>query len=449
PDKEQAWNDLIRLTGHQDSDVRFKAAVSLGAAFPFVPDKEKAWNDLIRLTGVKDIDVQWGVAVSLGAAFPFASDKKQAWNDLIRPTENENYKLWGPANYALGRVSIIKATEAESKENIRKEIETALAFFEKASEGMSYDIPNPAKFCKLFYRSWYMITFKQTREAEVQKYLAEAKYIAEGSESKERLLEAVENLANALREAQKSRQKGLDAMKSDLNAIRKYCERAAEILATTEEKAPGATKLIKRGLPIIGETIKEIIGEIKDKAEVVCRQTKGTPLEYLGFELYRQGHNLSLKIRDPIGLEKGVDNLLLVLSDICANMSDEVRGGACKLLDMAKKEPYIEDKLHLINIILSKIPPQMSISRLGQKLDDLMIRLKPGIRAELTTSGGLVVWGSGMQLKITIPLQEIPYPEFKEDLEEIKRKGVIKLASPPPKLAKIVKDYLILDLLKR
>ncbi len=39
PDKQKAWNDLIKLTNDEDSDVRSKAASAIGSAFFHVPDK--------------------------------------------------------------------------------------------------------------------------------------------------------------------------------------------------------------------------------------------------------------------------------------------------------------------------------------------------------------------------------------------------------------------------
>ncbi len=193
----------------------------------------------------------------------------------------------------------------------------------------------------------------------MQKYLEEAKSAVEGSESKEKLLEAVENLGNALKEAQNLREMDFDAMKCDLNAYRRYCERATALLETTEEKAPGATRLIKKGLPIIDVRIKGILAEIQEKATAVCRQTKGTPLQTLGSKVNQIGKTF-LQIKDPIGLEKSVGNMMVALSHICAELPERERGNACELLKKAKEEQYIEDKLDLINMVLSKISPQIS-----------------------------------------------------------------------------------------
>ncbi|WXG41615.1 MAG: hypothetical protein WED07_12775 [Candidatus Freyarchaeum deiterrae] len=45
----------------------------------------------------------------------------------------------------------------------------------------------------------------------------------------------------------------METMQRDLNVYRRYCDRAAELLESTKEKASGATKVVKRGLPIIDQ----------------------------------------------------------------------------------------------------------------------------------------------------------------------------------------------------
>ncbi|MBN1761636.1 MAG: HEAT repeat domain-containing protein [Methanomicrobia archaeon] len=442
PDKRQAWEDLHRLTRNTNSDIRREAAGALGTAFPHVPDKRQAWEDLHRLTRDANSDVQWRAAESLGLAFQHVPDKRQAWADLHRLTRDKYSKVRVSANHALGRVSIFKATEAETEDAFRKEIENAIAFFEASSrEAVTYS--NPARFCLPFYRSFYTVTFKKPdAETEVQNYLVEAKRAAEGSESKEKLLEAVENLAGALREVQDAQKKDLDEIKKHLDLCKQHCDQAAKLLETTEVKAPGATALLRRSVPIIDQRIKEIVREIYQKAVEVCRLTRGTSLENVGYEINQIGKNLLL-VEDSIDLEKGVENLLIVVSDICDKIPGEERGVACELLEKAKAETYIEDRINLINIVLGKIPAHIRTSGLEKKIDALIVSLKPGIREELTISVGAEVFGTGVQHVITISLQAISYPELKDDLTKLKEKSTIKLASLPQRLAHKVKDYLI------
>jgi len=217
-------------------------------------------------------------ASQLRESFATIPDKEAAWKDLVRLTGDDNSYVRVSVNHSLGKVSIFKATEAEDEEDFRQELENALVYFERSAAETTYF--NPSKFCIPFYRSYYVLTCKKdSSEADVEKYLAEAKEASSGSKSKEELIEAVKNLSTALKEAQKLHEMDLDGVKSDLRAYMRYCNRAAELLDNTEEHAPGATKLVKRGVLIIGQRIEGSIAEIQEKAKDICQLTRNTPAE--------------------------------------------------------------------------------------------------------------------------------------------------------------------------
>ena len=424
--KEQAWKDLLELTKDEDGIVRLCAATALGPTFQYITDKQQAWKDLMALTKDEHGVVRRRAANALGRAVQHMTDKQQARKDLMALTRDKDRNVRVSANYSLGKISIYRATEAESEERFKEEMDKAIEYFEKSSQESRFI--NPAEFCLPFYRSYNAVIFrKEEAEEEIEKNLEEAKRAVAGSESKEKLLEAVENLENALQEAQKLR--GLDEIKTDLNAYRRYCDRTVELLDETEDKAPGAAKLVRRGLPIIDERIKEIIAEIQEKTKALCIETIDSPLEDIGKEVNKIGQNL-LRVRDPIGLEKSVNNLEIALSDICNRMVGIEKGDACKLLEREKSEQYIEDKLPLMSLILSKVSSQITDKQ------------KSGIREELVVSVGGTVFGTGVQHNITIPLQEIAYVDLKNDLKTIGNKDVFDLATLPPKLAKKINQYI-------
>ena len=230
-------------------------------------------------------------------------------------------------------------------------MENALGFFEKASKEVSFF--NPAKFCLPFYRTFYTLTFKKEEaEAEVQNYLSEARSAVAGSDSKEKLLEAVENLGNALKEVQKARD--FNEIKSDLNAYRRYCDRACELLDTTEEKAPGASRLIRKGLPIIDEKIKGIIAEIQEKAKALCKETKGTQLNDIGKEIFWQGQKLS-QIGNPIILDKNISELQGTVSLLCGKLIEDDILEVLELLNKITNEQLIENKVEMMNNLMRTI----------------------------------------------------------------------------------------------
>jgi len=347
PDKNQVWDDLHRLSTDEDGYVRGGAALSIGWAFSEVPNKKQAWEDLHRLSTDDIGDVRERAASALCEAFSQLPDKKQALEDLHRLSTDDDRSVRVSANHSLGRASISKATEAEDEEDLRMKLEDALEFFERSAEEATDT--SPSKFCLPFYRSFYALTFKkQDAEADVQKYLEEAKSASEGSQSKEKLLEAIENLSNALKEARNLGEMNLDVKKHHLNACRRYCDRAAELLADTREDAPGATKLIEKGIPIIDHRIRETLAEIREKTRAVCKQTLDTPAEEFGKEIARQGKALC-QVRDPIQLNKALFNLDRTLS---SQLKDpEIQ----ELIEQARTEPNVEDKLNIYNIILGLI----------------------------------------------------------------------------------------------
>ncbi|KAF5417603.1 MAG: hypothetical protein C5S48_00110 [Candidatus Methanogaster sp.] len=359
PDKDAAWKDLHRLTWDANGDVRSGAADVLGSAFQYVPDKDAVWKDLIRLTRDEDTFVQWRAADALGTAFQHVPDKDVAWEDLHRLTGDKNNNVRAYANHLLGRVSIFKATKAESEDDFESELKNAIDFFERSSKEATY-YNNPSSFCLPFYRSFYAITFEKTEYgSEVQRYLSEAKNASEGSKNKETLLEAVENLANALTEAHKAIDFG--AMKSDLNACMRYCDRAADLIDDAEGVAPGAAVVLRRGLPIIDNRVREIIPEIQEKAEAVCIETLGTPLKELGLATARSAQELPTQ--DPLALTKALGNMASIARDLCEYLPTDKKVEACEqlknLTDMeileqgaalARVFEYAQENIHIPKI---------------------------------------------------------------------------------------------------
>ena len=280
PDKQLAWNDLIQLTNDQNGNVRYAAASIFDLAFSQVSDKQQAWNDLIKLSTCKDDSVKFRAASALNSAYSFVPDQQQVWNDLNKLANYDNHYLRAYASHSLGKICIFRASQAESEEYYKQELERAIALFEKAAQEPSFKLLNPAQFCLPFYRSFYTIVFeKQGAKEEVDKYLAEAKNAIKGSKSKELLFEATENLANALKEVQKLENMDFEAKRDELNFYRKYCDQAAGLIRDTEEKTPYATAAMRKGLPILDKNIKELLEEIQKKAKIACHESKGTNVE--------------------------------------------------------------------------------------------------------------------------------------------------------------------------
>jgi hypothetical protein len=234
-------------------------------------------------------------------------------------------------------------------------------------------------------------------------------------------------------------------MKRDLDFYRRYCDRAADLLDTTEEKAPRATKMIRKGLPIFNQRIKELLAGIDKETTILCDAARGTEAEQFVKPTCKEVQEL-IKIRNPIELDKRIAGLIPNLRFMVENLPERERDFGFDKIEILDKEDYLEDKLSLLNEIIVFVAPYISLSkdleRLENKLDDILISLEPGVREELTVTVGAKAFGSGIEYKITIPLQEIKYLDLKKDLESIKGKSMMKLASLPPRLAEKVKGYL-------
>ncbi|HWQ48672.1 MAG TPA: HEAT repeat domain-containing protein, partial [Methanosarcina sp.] len=283
-DQEEIYDQCLS----NDPKKRMHALRQLKILFSSIPNKQQAWNGLLRLTNDKDWWVRHSAAKALSSVFSQIPDKQQAWNDLHRLTKDENSLVRFSSNHSLGRVSIFMASQAETEEDYKKELEKAIEFFETASKETSYY--NPAQFCLPFYCSFYTIIFKkQEAREEVNKYLEEAKSAIKDSESKKQLFEAVQNLSEALKQVQSMRY--LSGMKNELNFYRKYCDHAAELMKYAGENAPLATAVLRKGLPILDRNLKELLEEIQKKAKIACRESIGTDTEAIICGINREIQN--------------------------------------------------------------------------------------------------------------------------------------------------------------
>ena len=308
-------------------------------------------------------------AGSLGSAFAHVPDKELAWKDLHRLTHDEDSDVRMRAYHSLGKASVYKATESEGPYDLRKHFEEALEYFEKSAQESRY---SPAKFCHPFYRSYFALTFQGESQEAIQKYLAEAKAAVGGSDSRDELLKAVENLAEALQEAQRTKDMQLAGIQCDLKAYMRYCNQAAEYLNQVEKDAPGAAKLIRKGLPNIDQQIKEIIGSIQKKAQTICIQGKGTgtALEAAGLELNHWAKELSFE--NVLKSERSCSRIEYTLQNFCSRLPVDKRSNICEVVKEISQEEELPNKLTKIELALSFILNEWPIDYdVMKKLDEI------------------------------------------------------------------------------
>ena len=461
PDKQQAWNDLHRLINEEShemrsaisflSDERSSAISVLGFVFSQVPDKQQAWNDLHRLINDKDYWVRRSAVKALGSAFSQLPDKQQAWNDLLSLTNDYDSWVRTSSNHSLGRASIFMASQAETYEDYKKELEKAIEFFRIAAKENRYD--NPAQFCLPFYRSFHTIIFKkQEAREEVNKYLEKAKSAIKGSESKKQLFEVVQNLAEALKEVQNMGNLDLSGMKDELNFYRKYWDHAAELIRCTDEKTPFAAGVLRKGLPILDRNLRELLKEIQEKATTSCQASKGTTTEEIACAVRQEVQGWVISNQKEMSWQ--VENLIFILESSVPKILENQ--AIFDKIEQIRQEKDLARQYELIGTIFSKIPYliiKQEISGLAKEVhqikktvDILTINFNLGsaIKQEIEISSGIEILGTGATLITTIPLQEISYAELKEDLQRLKGEHINKLSELPKRLANKIKGYLLL-----
>ena len=393
PDKDEGWKALLRLTQDGDSDVRWVAAESLGSSFANLANEKRGWSVLLRLSRDRNLFVRRSAAKALGSSFSHLPDKDEGWKALLRLTQDHSFVREGAAHalgssfsllldkekgwkvllrlaqdddsgvrmhayHSLGRASIYKASESKDNESIRSELEAAVKFFERSSQERFRF--NPSYFCLPFYRSYLALTFQGASEAEVQKYLTEAKEAVGSSENKKELFGAVENLARALEETQRLKERSKEQIQSDLQAYRWYCDQAAEHMSAAEDRAPGAVRLLRKCNPIIEERIKATIEEIQKTAREICQVTRGSGTEYEvpGARINQEATSLSSE--DPIKAFKSSTRIASILKEFCSLLPRDKRGHACEIVDEIEAEQELSGRLSKIELALTYLQPNIS-----------------------------------------------------------------------------------------
>jgi hypothetical protein len=337
-------------------------------------------------------------------------------------------------------------------------LEKAIEFFEIAEKEAFY--PNPIRFCLSFYRSFYTIIFKeQDAKGEIDKYLKDAKAAIEGSNSKKQLFEAVENLSEALKEVLNVGDLDLPRIKGELNFYRKYCDRAAELMKDTDEMAPFATKVLRKGLPLLDRNLKRLIEEIQQKAKIACKESIGTSTEEIAYAVSREVQNWEIGEYEEMAFN--VENLIFTLESNFLRVPENQY--IFNRIQLIREQKDVAKQFGIISTIIPLIPKlyieqkmeeiKTGILEINKKINCLIISLEPGIKEEVEISVGTEFLGTGAKHIVTIPLQEISYSELKKDLEKITGTKINNISKLPGRLANKVKGYLLLhdkeDVLKK
>lgn len=391
PDKHQAWQDLHRLIQDSNSEVRRAATDSLRLAFSQVPDKHQAWQDLHRLIQDSNSEIRKAAAESIRLAFDQVPDKKQAWDNLILLTKDNEKDIRLLSYDALGRASIYKASTADNIEDFRTCLEDAIVFFSKSSEEAGS--ANYSAFCLPFYKSIYSLLFKETSEyEEIKEYLQEAKHASKKSDNRLALLEAVANLAEALKTVKSYTLEDIMKGKFNLKIYLVYCHKAAECLDSVRDDAPFASKMVdavmvEKSMPLLDKKIKALFKEIEESARRLCMRTKGTELEAFSKDISECANGLN-NADSLIATDRFLEEITSLLKEHSDQLPTETQANI-KVLANSDGTANLEQRLQTLKLILvSSLSKRVDIPEGYEEILNRLRNLEYGF-SNLNLSSGL------------------------------------------------------------
>lgn len=491
--KVQAWNDLYVLTDDISSDNRWCASDALSFSFQYIPDEFKlqAWAIIQELLNDKDWNVRQGAFSYISSIFMAAPEesKTEVWGELYRLTQDENNEIRlaashelsyvfpfisddpkskikaclhelskdkdsgvrAYANHSIGKICIYKASKLENIIACRNLLKKAIRYFENAVNEQAYT--NPATFCYLFYRSFDAVIFKKSSsKEEIDAYIVAAREEARGSESKQKLIEAVECLAEVLETAQNAKEGGNEYQEL-LEYCSSICNHVDQLMYDKRHEMPAIFGLYKNIRPSFGKTIKGLIEVVKEKAEVACKEARGTAAESIACSVNNEVQDWEVESQEQMG--KNLDKLIFLLKtkvpDIPKNKS------IIGKIDEIKAESKVEDQMLAVATLISLLPSmslhedvseiKAEINKINENIDQLIVSikemqiLKSGIKEEIQVTVGISGFGSGVQKVITIPVQEISYSDLEEDLQKYSNK-LHDIGNLPEKLKDKIMGYI-------
>ncbi|WP_340818460.1 HEAT repeat domain-containing protein [Methanolobus sp. WCC4] len=453
PDKEDAWEILHQYVNNSDESIRKGLAFSIGDACPDLPFPEKSLRDLLILAQDESGSVRMGVAHSLGFIYPHIGGDSEILDCLVTLTGDKHSCIRNRANYSLGKIYVYKASKTKDERVLGDLVEKAVVHFEKAAIEDCYF--NPAKFCYLFYRSFSeVILKKQISRQKIEKYLIDARSVAEDSTNKKRLVKVIENLSDALFAAQAPHKMGIESKVELVTYCRKQCHYAEYLMDKTKGNTPNLNHLFHKIKPYFHQNIKKLIDDVKEKAEAACREAKGTEAEYIACSVNKEIQGWGVESQEQMG--KNLDNVIFSLKSKIPDISENKL--IIAKIDEIKSESKVENQMMILSTLIGFFPSLSlyadiseikensktmieNMDQLIASIKQIEISLEPSIKEEIQVAVGLSGLVFDAKRIITIPVQEISYPELRDDLQKYSDK-MLDIAKLPVRLKDKIMGYI-------
>lgn len=359
--KSAAYDDLHTLINDDDSGVRCSVVSAIGSVFEHISSdyESTVCSDLYSLTMDKEWRVREKVADVLGSIFSLVPDKYKPihWSYLDMLAIDEDIYVRSYATCSLGKICIYKASKSENENDARSQLEKAIQYFEKSTEEGSWR--SPAKFCHPFYCTFDAVMFKKVHsKMEIENYITAAKKEILGSKSRQKLIESIEQLSEALEIAHDAYVSGGN-WQEILKRCSDICNYAEQLMDENKDKAPDIYDLYEMAKPAFDKKIKELI----EAADIAFKKAKGTPAENVVDSIKREIQRWS--VEDPIKMDIKIERLYAILKEKVPDIPEN-RIIIGQINDI-KNTRVVEDQLEIITLLMMSIP-NISVPKM---IDDL------------------------------------------------------------------------------
>jgi len=201
----------------------------------------------------------------------------------------------------------------------------------------------------------------------------------------------------------------------------------------------------------LNKNLKGLIEEIQEKAKIACQVSQGSATEEITCAVSREVQKWEIGSQEEMA--SNMENLIFTLESNVPRILENQY--IFNRIQQIREQKDVSKQLGIISTIIpliSKLYMEQKVEKLendikeiNEKVDYIIITLKPGVKQEVEISSGIEILGTGAKLITTIPLQEISYAELKEDLQRIKGEHINKLSKLPERLARKIIGYLSLN----
>ncbi|WP_440955034.1 HEAT repeat domain-containing protein [Methanosarcina sp. Mfa9] len=137
-DRKRLWTKLAGLTANQAPGVQKAAVHALASSYTLMPGEQRVWNDFLKLAGSGTDSVKEYAFSCLKSVFPLVPDKTQAWKDLFELRESADMNTRVEATRTLGTVfSHVEDQDKAWKELFKLALEERGALQKEAFEALA------------------------------------------------------------------------------------------------------------------------------------------------------------------------------------------------------------------------------------------------------------------------------------------------------------------------